>query len=334
MPRTEIIFHPRYLEKVAILDFKTRLIRLMDLINQQNLNSNTELQVQSEFKAISTDFALAVGHSMALLKDIASGGYLEPALLHCGGIIRAVDDIMQGYCINAFATMTVGGHHAGPTGHWGFCYLNDIACAVHQLRTQHQIKRVLYIDQDFHHGDGTEKFFRLDKDFGYICVHAQHSGEQPGVKADKEHYYLDIILPRGLGGDMFASIIKEALDVMLNRWHFQPEFIINYAGYDAHELDGFNNFTLKVDYHAFIELTNVYVKLAEHFCHNRLLCIAGGGYSSKDPDAAAICSFNSIMVLANRWDHFLKRDSPVTSTDVIAMIKVNSILKELVRVSK
>jgi acetoin utilization deacetylase AcuC-like enzyme len=328
---TEVIYQPKYLEKTAIADFRIRMEKLNDLYQKYHLFDNKEFVMQSIFTPITPEFALAAGHKEVLLKDIDSTGFLDVALLHCGGVVQAVDDIMSGKCTNAFAVIPVGGHHAGPSSHWGFCYLNDIACATYQARTKYHAQKILYIDQDFHHGDGTEKFFRYDKDFFYIDAHGQKAGEQPGAKIDKENTYVDITMPKGIGGGEFASVIREGLDFALNKMKFKPELIIAYCGFDAHVLDGFNKGVLRVDYQAFVELANVYRRLAESFCDGRLLCIGGGGYNDKYPEVSAICTFNTIAMLAKRDDLILEKNAPLEQTDPIAKIKVNSIMRDFTR---
>ncbi len=328
---TEVIYQPQYLTKTAIDDFRSRLEVLQQLFEETKLVDGRDVIVQSDFDPISRDFALAAGHKEALLNDVNRAGFLEIALLHCGGVVQVIDDIVEGRCTNAFATIPVGGHHAGPAGHWGFCYLNEVACAVHQLREHHGLHKILYVDQDFHHADGTEKFFRDDPEFFFIDTHGPQPGQRPGAVIDKAHTYVDLTLPKGLGGTDFHAVLTEALDFALNKCHFTPDILINYAGFDAHVLDGFNRGTLRVDYPSFIDLTTTLVKLAGHFCGGRLLCIGGGGYNAEVPDFSATCTFNAIAALAGKWDFLREHDAPRESSNPVARIKVNSLLKEFVR---
>lgn len=156
------------MKKGAIDDFIIRLEVLLELLNNNEAINKGEILLQDQFEPISLEYAIEAGHKEILINDINKSGYLDIALLNCGGVLKAVDDIFLGNCTNAFATMVVGGHHAGPSSHWGFCYLNDVACAVHRIRNTYKKQKILYLDQDFHHGDGTEKFFRYDPDFFYI----------------------------------------------------------------------------------------------------------------------------------------------------------------------
>ena len=328
---TEVIYSPQYPEKCAIEDFKTRLEIFMNLMEKHGGWKSPNITLQSDFEPITPEFAIAAGHKEMLIKDIKTTGYLEPALLHCGGVLKAVDDIIAKKCDNAFATIPVGGHHAGPSGHWGFCYLNDSAIATHHLRSKYGMQNILYIDQDYHHGDGTEKFFRYDENFFYIDTHGRKAGERPQAKIDKRKGYMDLILPKGLGGAEYKSIMMDAIDYAVNKRGFKPDFIINYAGFDAHVKDGFNRGNLKLDYHTFNELTNVYKKIAETFCEGRLLCIGGGGYNDKEPDISAICTFNNVMVLAKEWDKIIPDSEELQESDSIARIKCNSILRDIAR---
>jgi acetoin utilization deacetylase AcuC-like enzyme len=333
MAQTSVIFHPKYLEKTAIEDFHDRLKRLMALLEENKVVDGESIVIESDFKPITRQMALEMGHTETLLKDIEKTEFLEPALWNCGGAIKAIDNIMTKKSVNAFTTMPVGGHHAGPATHWGFCYLNEIACAVHHLRKKYGLRKVLYIDQDHHHGDGTERFFHNDPDFYFIDFHGQKSGEQPGVKIEKQLHNIDVAMPKGIGGGEYASIVKEVLDFAINRRKFTPDLIINYAGYDSHIDDGFNRGQLRLDYHTFAELTNVYLRLSEHLCEGRLLCISGGGYAAKKPEVAPICAYNTIMILAKKWDNVLKKDESLQESDMIAKIKTNSILKDIMRFS-
>ena len=326
-----IIYNPKYLEKPAIEDFKVRLEGLLELLKKSNVMDNGEIFLQNEFEPITIDYAIEVGHTESLINDVSTSGFLNIALLSCGGVLKAVDEIFLKKCSNAFVTMVVGGHHAGPSSHWGFCYLNDVACAVHRIRSIYKKQKILYLDQDFHHGDGTEKFFRYDPDFFYIHAHGQRPGEKSGATVDKKYNHIDICMPRGIAGHDYCKIIEETLDFALNQQKFEPDIIINYAGYDAHVLDAFNNRTIRLSYADFINLSNILVRLSERFCENRLLCIGGGGYSNKSIDFPAVCTFNTIMVLAKEWDHLINENLNQEESDPFSRIKVNTILKSLLK---
>src|SRR2546422_2518057 len=111
---------------------------------------------------------------------------LEAALRGAGAACQAVDAIMEGAARNAFVPVRPPGHHATPDRSMGFCLFNNIALAAHQARTVHQLSRILIVDWDVHHGNGTQDIFYADPEVFFCSIHRYGGGFYPGTGASDE----------------------------------------------------------------------------------------------------------------------------------------------------
>jgi acetoin utilization deacetylase AcuC-like enzyme len=324
MNETEIIFYEKYLEKYAILDFKDRLEILLNLFEKNSINSIDSIKI-SKPTPISLEDTLKIHHKN-LVDEIFKTKWLDIARLSAGGALFATKNILEKESKNAYVLVPIGGHHAGPYSHWGFCYLNETAFVVDYLRKE-GIKKILYIDQDYHHADGSEKFFKYDKDLFFICL---HGSRELGsfVKFKHAWNHLDVSLPKGIGGLDYLDIMKKSISIAIER--FKPEFIIAYMGYDGHYLDSFSRGKMKLDQYTYYKLILEYKNLAARLTHDKLLCILGGGYNAKEN---AIAIYNAIMVLSENWDLIIENDSGgIQPSSDESKWKISEILRDLEKI--
>jgi acetoin utilization deacetylase AcuC-like enzyme len=201
------------------------------------------------------------------------------ARLAAGGVLAAVDGVLEGSLANAFAAVRPPGHHAEPERGMGFCVFNNVALAARHAQAAHGLERVLIVDWDVHHGNGTQAIFWSDPSVLYLSVHEW--GNYPGSGAATERgegagagTTLNCPLPAGSDGAAVQRTLAEAL-LPAAAW-FRPQLVLVSAGFDGHRLDPLGRFQLSsADYGA---LTACCLAVAAEHCAGRLVSVLEGGY--------------------------------------------------------
>ena len=208
-----------------------------------------------------------------------SPGSLEAAEFAAGGVLNVVDAVMSGKVRNAFAAVRPPGHHATPDRGMGFCIFNNVAIAARYLQKKHGIRRVLIVDWDYHHGNGTQDVFYNDGSVFYFSTH--HYGAYPGTGSMQETgagpgagKILNVPMPPGAGDAQFLQAFEAQLVPAVRS--FKPDFILISAGFDGMSRDLLGQFDITPKGYA--ALTRVVVKLADEFSHARLVSVLEGGY--------------------------------------------------------
>jgi acetoin utilization deacetylase AcuC-like enzyme len=242
-------------------------------------------------------------------------GYLDPdtyivpqsyetAVLAAGGAIRAVDAVLDesapplparggergpggegGHA--AFALVRPPGHHATPDAAMGFCLFNNIAIAARHAQSR-GMGRILIVDFDVHHGNGTQDAFYADPSVLYISSHqwgiypGTGRAEETGI-GDGRGFNINIPLPAGAGDSAFDHIADEIIAPAAAR--FAPDMLLVSAGFDAHWADPLASLQLSTT--GYFRLAQKLVALAEQFCGGRIMCTLEGGYNT-DALAASV----------------------------------------------
>ena len=201
------------------------------------------------------------------------------AVAAVGGVLAAVDAVVAGEVRNAFCAVRPPGHHATRDRAMGFCLLNNVAIAARYVQQKHTLKRVLIVDWDVHHGNGTQEAFYDDADVFYFSVHqypfypgtgsADERGTGPG-----EGLTLNVPLPAGSGDREFQQALTDKL--LPAAQQFRPDFVLISAGFDAHENDLLGG--MRVTTGGFAELTRIVTRLADEQCEGRIVSVLEGGY--------------------------------------------------------
>jgi acetoin utilization deacetylase AcuC-like enzyme len=204
----------------------------------------------------------------------------EAALLAAGGLCRAAAAVCSGEVRNAFALIRPPGHHAEESCAKGFCLYNNIAIAAKVAQKEFGLERVLIVDWDLHHGNGTQHSFEGDPTVLYFSVHQRRTFPGTGKfreagKGRGKGFTVNLPLPQGCGdGDyvlLFEKILKPiALD-------FAPQLVLVSAGFDIHSADPLG--TMSVSTQGFAALTRSVMEIAETGCQGRLVLCLEGGYN-------------------------------------------------------
>jgi acetoin utilization deacetylase AcuC-like enzyme len=204
----------------------------------------------------------------------------EVARLAAGGVVDAVGMVLRGEADNALAAVRPPGHHAIPRRGMGFCLLGNIAIAARHAQKAHGIERVLIVDYDVHHGNGTQDMFYDDDSVLFISTH--QSPFYPGTgRLDEmgsgkgKGYTLNIPLPAGQGDKNYATIFEQIVWPAARR--FQPGLILVSAGFDAHWTDPLAS--MKLSLTGYGTLTRQLIAMAKELCGGKIVFVMEGGYN-------------------------------------------------------
>jgi acetoin utilization deacetylase AcuC-like enzyme len=199
-----------------------------------------------------------------------------------GACVAAVDAVLTGKDKTALCLVRPPGHHATPTHSMGFCLFNNIALAADRAREGHHLTRILILDWDVHHGNGTQDIFYEDPEVLLLSIHRYGSGFYPGTGAADETgkgrglgFTVNVPIRYGTSRkDYFAALTKavdKAADLM------KPQLVLVSAGFDAHAKDPIGSLGLETE--DFSELTKMALEVARTHAEGRLVSCLEGGYN-------------------------------------------------------
>ncbi|HOC38562.1 MAG TPA: histone deacetylase [Thermodesulfobacteriota bacterium] len=202
------------------------------------------------------------------------------AMLAAGGLLALVDVVQDRILDNGFALVRPPGHHAEADRAMGFCIFNNVAIAARYLMKEYGLKRILIVDWDLHHGNGTQHHFYDDPQVLYFSTHQYPF--YPGTGAIQEvgrgagaGYTVNVPLPGGAGDFEYMSIFRDLLQPLARE--FAPEFLLVSAGFDIYFQDPLGG--MQVTPEGFGRLARVLLDTANEVCGGRLALVLEGGYS-------------------------------------------------------
>ncbi|HLZ19792.1 MAG TPA: histone deacetylase [Smithellaceae bacterium] len=203
----------------------------------------------------------------------------EIAKLAAGGACNAVDAVLTGEVDNAFALVRPPGHHASAANSAGFCIFNNVAIAALHARYVHNVKRILIVDWDLHHGNGTQKTFYADREVLFFSTHQYpyypgtggmlEAGEGTGLG-----YTVNVPLNRGGGNATYVAALRKIL-LPIARF-YNPELIMVSAGFDIYFKDPLGG--MRVNPEGFAAMARILLNLADECCDGKLVAVLEGGY--------------------------------------------------------
>ena len=292
---TGLVYHPRYLQHEQSPDHPERRERLsytMDQLHEEGVLHHPDITMLHPVPAPMEEVAAVhfPEYIDFLQKASRRGGFIdfdtsvppgliESALLAAGGALHAADAVLDGEVENAFALVRPPGHHARPGAGAGFCYLNNMAIMVRHLQRR-GVTRVMILDWDAHHGDGTQAIFYDDPSVLFSSIHqapfypgsgyVEEIGEGPGTG-----YTVNMPVPAGTGDESYRFLFDTVIEPLARE--FRPGFIAVSAGQDNHFTDPFTG--LAVTAGGYAGLMRRAVNLAGDLCDGRLVAVLEGGYS-------------------------------------------------------
>jgi acetoin utilization deacetylase AcuC-like enzyme len=196
-----------------------------------------------------------------------------------GGVLNAVDAVLAGTARNAFCAVRPPGHHATASRGMGFCLFNNVAIAARYAQRTHGVERVLIVDWDVHHGNGTQDIFYSDPSVFFFSTHqwplypGTGRGDETGDGA-AEGTTRNFPFPAGSGRKEVLGAVQNSLVPLAKR--FRPDLVLISAGFDSRLGDLLGRFTLKdAD---FADLTREVMGIADQYAGGRVVSMLEGGY--------------------------------------------------------
>lgn len=225
---------------------------------------------------------------------VVAGSY-EAALKAAGGLIDLTAAVLEGRLDNGFGLLRPPGHHALRGRGMGFCLFNNVALAAYAALEAHDLERVLIVDFDVHHGNGTQDSFDKDPRVLYFSTHQYPY--YPGTghwqeigRGEGRGFTANVPLSPGVGDAGFALIFEDFLWPLAER--YRPQLVLVSAGYDAHWADPLAGMALSITGYA--QLARSLKSLAETLCGGKLVFTLEGGYNL---DVLSYAVLNTFKVL-------------------------------------
>ena len=224
-------------------------------------------------------FARAGGGSIEAATWV-SRGTAPAARLAAGAVVEAVNAVVSGQSKRALCLVRPPGHHARPSGPMGFCLFNNIAVGAAETVGKLGVGRVLIVDWDVHHGNGTQEIFYDDPRVAFFSIHrspfypgtgdSDETGTGPGLGATR-----NVPLKYGLSRPAYLEAFRSSLESFADRQ--RPELVLISAGFDAHTEDPVGDLGLETE--DFVEMTRIVLGVADAHAGGRVVSVLEGGYN-------------------------------------------------------
>ena len=233
----------------------------------------------------------------------ASTKTYEVASKAAGATLTAIDALMSGKVKNAYCLVRPPGHHAVAEAAFGFCIFNNIAVAARYAIEQYGLERILIIDYDVHHGNGTQEMFYDDPRVLYFSIHQAPFFPGTGLSDELgegagEGTTINIPLPIESGFEIYEPLFRQILIPAADR--FDPQLILVSAGFDAHWKEaesqtGLQPPGMRLSIAGFAKLNEIILKLADTLCDGKVIMVQEGGYDLQAVASGAATSINQLL---------------------------------------
>jgi acetoin utilization deacetylase AcuC-like enzyme len=208
---------------------------------------------------------------------VASEGSWDAATAGCGAVLDGIDFAFGNGPRRSFCAVRPPGHHALRNGAMGFCLFGNIAIGAHYARQQHGAERVLIVDWDVHHGNGTQALVESERDIHFVSMHQWPWYPGTGAAEDRGPHrnVWNVPMAANLPRQRYVDALTRAIDAATTAW--TPDLVLISAGFDSLAGDPLGAFTL--EYEDFETLTRDLVARAEQWCDGRVVSALEGGYA-------------------------------------------------------
>jgi len=280
--------------KKAELSHKFRKVEPRECKDEDILRCHTKEYLET----VKADLARGAS-SLSTGDTVISKDSLMVARLATGGVLQAADEVLTGKAPNAFCVVRPPGHHATPDKGMGFCIFNHVAIAARYAQEKHKVGKILIVDWDVHHGNGTQDVFYDDESVFFFSTH--QSPWYPGTGSKEETgkgkglgTILNRPLPAGSGKE---AIVESAFaeDLAKAMVRYKPELIFISAGFDSRINDPLGQFRL-VD-RDFGNLTKIILGMAKEFADGKVISLLEGGYNLDGLGKAASAHAEALLAI-------------------------------------
>jgi acetoin utilization deacetylase AcuC-like enzyme len=284
--------YTRHLEGIPHLESPKRIKAIYSVLNDPSLNGKwrevgaREASPEQLAWVHQPEYIASVASSAGKpltsfdLDTQATAESYDVARLCVGGVFSLLDEIWQGNGERGFACVRPPGHHAEPGKAMGFCLFNNVALGAEYLRRTYSVRKIMIVDIDLHHGNGTQTAFYATDEVLFVSAH--HFPCYPGTgnfgevgRGQGEGYTVNIPLSRGRGDEDYGKVIYFLVNPLAQA--FQPEIILVSCGFDLYLHDRLG--TMRVTPDGYGLMTFFLLSIAEKVCGGRVAFVMEGGYS-------------------------------------------------------
>ncbi len=300
-PKVGMVYDPLFAEDWRMPDHPESPMRYQSIINslEQNgiLRQTSKIELLDEVEA-----SLLTVHNKKHIDTIRKF-YIyahDIALASVGAGLAAVDAVCSGTHNSVFCAIRPPGHHALNTGREeGFCFYNNIAIAARYAQNKYKREKILIIDWDYHHGNGTEAAFYDDPSVLFFSTHDHRAypgtGNPARIGVDKgKGYNINVHLDCGANDKDIVGVFN---DILLPAAHrFKPDLILISAGFDSRKDDLLGCFDITDD--GFAQLTHIVRNLADEYCDGCMVSLLEGGYSLSGLASATVAHLRAMLQMS------------------------------------
>lgn len=295
MGNTGLVYDPRYLDHDMGAGHPESPNRLRAIMQQLEQSGTVDRLTRIEPRKAEDEWIRQI-HTMSYLEMLKthapakgrvsldpdtslSPGSLTAAYLAAGGALAAVDAIMAHEVDHVFCAVRPPGHHAEAGHAMGFCLFNNVAIAARYAQKRYGLSRVLIVDWDVHHGNGTQHSFEEDPSVLFFSTHQYPHYPGTGRATERgrgagEGFTINVPMEAGEGDEEYCAVFQKTLVPAADS--FKPEFVIISAGFDAHKDDPLASMGLTEE--GYEDLTGIVAGIAQRHANGRILSSLEGGY--------------------------------------------------------
>ncbi|HEV8363763.1 MAG TPA: histone deacetylase [Gemmatimonadaceae bacterium] len=208
---------------------------------------------------------------------VVSEGSWDAGRAGVGAVLDGVDMVLDGRATRGFAAVRPPGHHALRARGMGFCLFGSVAIGAHYARSRHKISRVLIVDWDVHHGNGTQALVQEEPEIRFVSMHQWpwYPGTGPASDRGPHGSAWNVPMPAALPAAQYLAALLRAVDEATREW--TPELVLISSGFDSLAGDPLGGFTLEIEDVSI--LTRELVDRAKSWCGGRIVSALEGGYA-------------------------------------------------------
>jgi acetoin utilization deacetylase AcuC-like enzyme len=227
---------------------------------------------------------------------VASEGSWDAATAGTGCVLGAVDMAIDGRAERSFCGVRPPGHHALADRSMGFCLFGNVAIAAHYARSRHGLERILIVDWDVHHGNGTQALVEHEADVHFVSMHQWPWYPGTGAAADRgpHNNVWNVPMRAGLPPETYVDAFLHAVDDAAHG--FTPDLVLISAGFDSLRGDPLGGFTLEIAHVS--QLTSEMVDRAKSWCGGRVVSALEGGYAPERLAEACVAHMRALAEMA------------------------------------